>query len=232
MNDDEAVNDEPAPTDNSGSSASPTSAIADELIIRDLEVLRVISDRLRLRIVEAFGRTHGASRTVKEVAKELGEPPTKLYYHVNLLEQHGILVVAESNLVSGIMEKRYVPAAKSFRVDRRLLEERGAADGGAAGAAVADVLESVFESTADDFRRALAAGFLEVGETTGQPERALLTRAAVRLTDASAANLVKALREIVETQDETEATNTYALTVAFFREGVDGMDEDEKEIEA
>src|SRR3954454_22240427 len=98
--------------------------IPDELTITDLEVVRIVSDRVRLRVLEAFGRSRGP-RTVKQVATELGELPTKLYYHVNLLEGAGLLVVAESNLVSGILEKRYMPAAKSFRIERRLLNEAG-----------------------------------------------------------------------------------------------------------
>ena len=57
----------------------------------------------------------------RELARTLGEPPTKLYYHVNMLEEHGLLIVTGSQLVSGILEKRYQLVAASIGVDRALL---------------------------------------------------------------------------------------------------------------
>src|SRR5512141_1410755 len=48
--------------------------------------------------------------------------PTRLYYHVNLLEEHGLLRVASSRVVSGIIEKSYVAAARSISIDPALLK--------------------------------------------------------------------------------------------------------------
>ena len=45
--------------------------------------------------------------TVKQLAKEMGVTPTKLYYHVKMLEEHGLLVVGDTRVVSGIIEKQY-----------------------------------------------------------------------------------------------------------------------------
>ena len=132
--------------------------IPDEMTITDLEVVRIVSDRLRLRVLEAFGRSRGP-RTVKQVAAELGESPTKLYYHVNLLEGAGLLVVAESSLVSGILEKRYTPAAKSFRIERRLLDSAGghAAETDAVGTMVQSIMESTATTSAAHSQRACSS---------------------------------------------------------------------------
>jgi DNA-binding transcriptional ArsR family regulator len=46
-------------------------------------------------------------RTVKELAAELGVPVTRLYYHVRILEKHGLVHVVERRMVSGIEERRY-----------------------------------------------------------------------------------------------------------------------------
>lgn len=198
--------------------------IAEELTITDLEVVRVVSDRLRLRLLEAFGRTRGAPRTVKEVARELGEPPTKLYYHVNLLEQHGLLIVAESNLVSGIVEKRYLPAAKSFRIDRRLLAEYRPEPADEHGSPFAAMVETIVEGTADDFRHALAAGLLDGRDGGPDQSRTVVSRGSMRLSSNGAHRLAEALRAITATDDEDGATDTYALTIAFFREASDRED--------
>src|SRR5688572_10061938 len=82
----------------------------DVLIVTDLETLKLISDPLRLRMLELL---RGEPRTVKELARALGVAPTKLYYHVKLLLERELIRVAETRIVSGITEKRYqVTAAR------------------------------------------------------------------------------------------------------------------------
>src|SRR5215211_5670272 len=86
--------------------------------ITSLEALKVFSDPLRQQIIEAL--LDGA-KTVKQVASELELAPTKLYYHVNLLEEHGLIQVTETRIVSGIIEKHYVAAAKEYAIERSLM---------------------------------------------------------------------------------------------------------------
>ena len=45
--------------------------------------------------------------SVKELAEELGEPQTRLYRHVKVLESAGLIEVAATRMVSGILEQRY-----------------------------------------------------------------------------------------------------------------------------
>src|SRR5215204_376969 len=82
-------------------------------IIDDLETLRLLTQPVRLKIVEAL-RSAPGPLTVKELAVALGTTQTKLYYHVNLLEGADLIRVAATRLVSGILEKRY--AAASYRI--------------------------------------------------------------------------------------------------------------------
>lgn len=77
--------------------------LQDEMMIEDAETLRVLADPLRLRIRELMVRPC----TVKQVAAVLGIAPTKLYYHINLLEKHKLIVVVAARVVSGIIEKQY-----------------------------------------------------------------------------------------------------------------------------
>ena len=184
-------------------------AMRDELVIADLDTLRALSGRQRLRIMEAFARHGGEPRTVKDVARELGESPTKLYYHVNLLEQHGLLVVAESRIVSGILEKSYRPSARQFRVDRELLSGAGAA--GANAMEVSEAIAQVVESGVEELRTALASGAVVPGDG-----RNLVSYGTLRLTHEQARRLRNALAEIVNTTETTDAdADDYALTIAF-----------------
>jgi DNA-binding transcriptional ArsR family regulator len=191
---------------NAGSMSVP----ADEFVIGDLETLRALTDRQRLQIMEAFARHGGAPRTVKEVARELAESPTKLYYHVNMLEEHGLLVVAESRIVSGIVEKRYTPSARSFRVDRELLSAASTGTADAAGE-VGDAIGNVLDSAGDALRSAIASGRFMPGDGNN-----LVSHGTMRLTAEQAERVRLLLKEIVETDDSTdEGAADYALTIAF-----------------
>jgi DNA-binding transcriptional ArsR family regulator len=81
------------------------------LEIHGLDALKMIADPLRLRLVEALRQSPA---TVKELAARMAVPPKSLYYHVGLLEQHGLVEVVDSRLVSGILEKTYQATAYLF----------------------------------------------------------------------------------------------------------------------
>ncbi len=93
--------------------------IDQEFTITELETLKVISDPLRVQILELIGMAcdSGKLTTVKQLAESLDRPPTKLYYHVNLLEKHDLIRVAETKVVSGIIEKHYQIRAKRIKAD-------------------------------------------------------------------------------------------------------------------
>src|SRR6266513_2118828 len=77
---------------------------APEMVVSNFDTLKVVADPTRLRILEVLIEQ---PLTVKQVARKLEIAPTKLYYHVNLLEEHGLLTVTASRVVSGIIEKQY-----------------------------------------------------------------------------------------------------------------------------
>jgi DNA-binding transcriptional ArsR family regulator len=81
------------------------------LEMRGLEPLKIIADPVRLRLVEALRL---APSTVKELATHLAVAPKSLYYHIGLLERHGMVQVVDSRLVSGILEKTYQATAYLF----------------------------------------------------------------------------------------------------------------------
>lgn len=79
------------------------------LTITDLETLKVISDPLRLQIVRAVSGCNQEGRlcSVKQIADALDLPQARLYYHIKQLESQGLLVVEDTHIVSGIVEKLY-----------------------------------------------------------------------------------------------------------------------------
>ena len=137
---------------------------ADEQRIGDLETVRVLADPLRFRLLHTMATRLSEPWTVKEIARALGEPVTRLYYHVGLMEQHGLIVVTGSRLVSGIVEKQYQVAAERFAIERGLLSPGDPA----AGEALDSILGTVFDAARADIGTAVRAGIASINPGTGE----------------------------------------------------------------
>ena len=148
-------------------------------VLDDPEVLRLIADPLRLRILE---RLRQAPHTVTELAELLGVARTRLYYHVRLLESHDLVAVAETHVVAGITEKRYRVTAYRLSVDKSLLGGLGSDQ-----APLEVYLSVVLDEVATEIRRAVAAGLIDfdgTGQAAIQPRRMMVGRDWYRFTDA------------------------------------------------
>jgi hypothetical protein len=189
----------------------------DQLVIGDLETLRVLADPLRMRIMEAFARDADLPQTVKRVAGTLGESITKLYYHVNLLEERGLLLMVESRVVSGIIEKRYQPVARSITVNRTVL-------GGSTDAGVTDALGAAIGALLDSLREDVVGGIREGRILTGPDvpahQRAVIARTVGRLSPARAETfherLGQLLMEFDRIDDVGPDAQPYAMSIAFY----------------
>ena len=186
-----------------------------ELVIQDLETLRALSDPLRLRILELLAQP----QTAKTIAANLSMGKTKLYYHLNLLEKHGIIRVVRTRVVSGIIEKSYQVTALSFRPAKELLSsgEEGQAQGAA-------IIDSILDATRRDLVHGLQAGTVEIG-TDDRLRKMLLGRVVMMLTPAQAASFFERLQallaETAQYEEQTAEGHPYALTLAFFPKAED-----------
>ncbi|MBK8229072.1 MAG: helix-turn-helix transcriptional regulator [Candidatus Eisenbacteria bacterium] len=97
---------------------------AASLTLSDLEQVKVLADPLRIRILEEMCREE---RTTKQVAKLLGEKPTKLYHHVEALERVGLIRLTRTQQNRGTTEKYYLGVARQFKADSRLFSAPEAA---------------------------------------------------------------------------------------------------------
>ena len=92
---------------------TPRQRIQDQVRI-DPALLRVLADPIRSFIVYSLVPE---AKTAKTLAAELGCPVTRLYYHLQQLEKHGLVFVERTRLVSGIREKHYSANARDNRMD-------------------------------------------------------------------------------------------------------------------
>lgn len=182
---------------------------APEMTISDLETLKVLADPLRLSILEYLMRPS----TVKRIAEKINKPATKLYYHFNLLEKHGLIVLVDTRIVSGIIEKHYQAAAKVYRVAKNLLAP-GSTDfdegleltlNGMFQAAKQEILDNIHDQTID------------MGEEAPWHRRMNISQVRMALTAKQFTEFRDKLAALVEkTQrwtDENDEDNSASVTV-------------------
>jgi DNA-binding transcriptional ArsR family regulator len=187
------------------------------MTISDLETLKVAADPTRLRILEVLTEK---PLTVKQVARKLDTTPTKLYYHVNLLEQHGLITVTASRIVSGIIEKQYRTSAHSLRVSRELLALQDAqTDEG-----VDALLSAVFDATRNDVLRGIHAGLIRLDQDEETSQNSILLRTITRFTPERYREFYDRFKELLKEFDTISETEThedmaapaYGLTIALY----------------
>lgn len=159
-------------------------------IIDNVETLKVVADPLRLRVLTVLRRS---AATAKEIGRELGVPLKKLYYHLALLEEHGLIRVSETRVVSGIIEKRYQVTAYRLTVDRALLIA-GAAPRGADGMGV--FLSFVLDHAHAEIQRSIAAGLIDLDAPKTEANGLNIGRVWMRLTPAQREAFDRRLRDL------------------------------------
>lgn len=157
---------------------------ADEQVIVDLETLKVLADPLRMRIRELLG----SPCTVKQVASTLHIAATKLYYHINLLEKHGLIVMVDARVVSGMLEKQYQVAARTIRVHTGLLSGTQTRT-----ESIEISVRTLFKDAQTDLLTSIQEGAIDLEAHAPTHRNARLSSLRLRLTDAQADALFEAL---------------------------------------
>ena len=192
MNDDTIVNmwqDGNVTEQDSSPSADP---VTEQAAINSVDQLKALADPTRLAILENLMSSSQALpvKSVKELAAALGEPQTKLYRHVKVLESAGLIRVAATRMVSGIAEQRYQACQRDLDFAANLLRQN------------VDEAEALMRAVFDQFRngflavrRARPAGDNDADDTSLRTT--LLIYASGRRTPAQVAAVRASLSEAV-----------------------------------
>ena len=186
-------------------------------VITDLETLKVIAHSLRAQLLDQFGE---GPMTVKQVAGRMGLSPNKLYYHVNMLEEHGLIRVVETRTVGNMIEKVYQDTAERYDIDHELLSFRS--DDGQEN--VTQVLTTTLDAMREDLVRSLEARRYELAQgAEPHPREAMVTRCTSRVPQERVAAFKEQLKALFEEfgdadvdPAEDDTAQGYALTVAFY----------------
>jgi DNA-binding transcriptional ArsR family regulator len=158
-------------------------------------VHRALADPLRIRLFEALW--HG-SRSVKELALEIGLPPDRLYYHLRQLEHAGIVEVAEF---------RRLPSGKAERVYRRA-EVEPPSDV-SSPEEMATFLGSVLDASKADVTAAFMA------RATGERREAIVSQGVLRLDERELADLRARIGELEHRWQQPDDGEGTAMRLLF-----------------
>lgn len=195
----------------------PARALAEpseEMVITDVDQLKAVSDPLRLQLLDVLADDVLRGWTAKELAEHLGTRQTKLYHHLGILEERGFIRVAETRVVSGIIEKRFQATARSYRVERALLT------GADTESAIGGALDAVFEKARNEILAGLRSGAIDPEATKSQSRGYGLWATNTRLSPASVRKvqrLIERLREFDDADDPGGAE--FGLLVGFYPRG-------------
>jgi DNA-binding transcriptional ArsR family regulator len=161
--------------------------------VEHVDVLRALADPTRLAILGVLmeRRDELPVMSVKELAVRLGEPQTKLYRHVKQLEAAGLIKVAATRLVSGILEQRYQACQRDLLFDGGFVR------------AHADDSEAAVSAVLDGFRAGFFAAFRDQRlkpETIPETERyrlPVIFSSDLRVSPEKAAEIEVKLRELM-----------------------------------
>ena len=167
-----------------------------------------------VRLLEVMVTRQDPAWSVKELAAALGVPQTRLYHHIELLGERGLLRAVEQRVVSGIIETRYRVAARSFQLDRRLF----AGDTDEAREILAGMLDAVFGRAREEVEEAVRADATILAKETALHRQLFLSRGLARLSPTRAEELRERLRALEEEfdHDDTPDARPYGFVVALY----------------
>ena len=183
--------------------------------VQELEQLQLLSDPLKLRLIQSFAE---GPRTVGQVADELGENVTRLYRHVDALFDAGLLEIIREVKKRGTIERTFCAVARRFEVDRALLTDSPESE---------EPIRQLLRSGEDEVLRALAEPV--------DDDEPLLMRLRIRGTRQQLAELREVLERWVKQAQEADDgepgdgadVQTAGALIAFYRLADSGPKEDD-----
>jgi hypothetical protein len=155
--------------------------ISEQLVIDPL-TLKVLADPSRSYLVYSLAE---CAKPAKQLAVEMDCPITRLYYHLQQLQKHGLIFVERTQKVSGIIEKHYRASAREFVIDRSAYGAAGQIDNVRSQA----LLGFVFDQTRLDISNGLNSGRIDARKPPPEVGSLMAYRTIMKLSPAQAKGL-------------------------------------------
>jgi len=167
--------------------------VLDELLLTDLAQIAEATHPMRSDLVFRLYQPHSAA----ELAEEMGVPVTRLYHHLNRLEQLGFITVVATRRSGAKTERRYRTTALEFRLDPDAVRRSNPLE-------FAKTLAAMFDVARNELMHEVETGALDPIEMRGMATVGLTEFA---LTDAQRADFVRRVKELLDTYETAEPTS-------------------------
>ncbi len=161
--------------------------------IDDVETMEMLADATRIQILELAM----VPRSVSEIADAMDVPRTRLYHHVKLLEEAGMLAVAETRPAGAMTEKIYQVAAFSFKPSDELMNTAAPKDQAEA------IMTSLLGTSKADFIRAVSEERFGLNRGT-RPRKVSLGRRLGMMTEDQLDTFIEELEALCEKYCDTD----------------------------
>lgn len=199
------------------------------MLINDLETLKVLADPYRNQILEVLA---ASPLTVNQIAEKLGVQASNLYYHVNLLEKHGLIQIVETAVKANIIEKKYWITAYQYDLSEDLCNFATPLG----RESVSTSMVAPIETTREDILRSLQARTAALDQgAQAHPRQVIIYRELRRIPDELADKFIERLKEITKefeafkNHEISDDVETHALTIAFYPSFYYSQSEEAKE---
>ena len=144
-----------------------------------------LADPVRLQIFELLTESN---RTVKDLAEIIGLAPDRLYYHLNLLQEAGLVEVAElrPERVYSLRHEQHTSSAQD----------------------ISELIGTVLDATTSELRNVLQSAAALRREARKQKLQAAVGRSAVELTEEEFGRFVEQATALIDEAVERSRTDT------------------------
>ncbi len=180
----------------------PGSEPAERIQFDDLGFLADVTHPIRGVLVRRFREP----RSVAEVASLLDVPVTRLYHHVNLLLERGLIRTVATRRVGSATEKRYQIVARAFDIAPGFFESTDTVQ-------VAAAIGSLFDFAKLDLQRQVEEGRIHPDDD----DQVILSLGELTLSPGKHHDLVETLKAVVaDTASDADETEPDAQRVSLF----------------
>jgi DNA-binding transcriptional ArsR family regulator len=179
---------------------------ADVFEVDDAETFEILVDPTRFELLERLFEP----ASVTELAEAMEVPRTRLYHHVRLLEETGLIRVVQVRQRGAIPEKIYQVTAKLYRPSKKLLSEYPPRQAAAA------LVDPLLSTTRADIIRSVTEGRFDLDEDGGY-KKGMLGRHLVVLSTKRRHRFLADLKAVLDRyQDDDPEGELVAATLLVY----------------
>jgi len=156
------------------------------------------------RVIELAMSEPDRTFTAKEFARTVGVSPTKIYYHLNMLEQHDLVQIRDTRVVNGIIEKHYGAGQLDLTFHRRSGDDSDS---------VQQIVSTMLGQVRDEIDSGLAAGLILPSSDAPDPQRMLLSRTIAEIPEGKIAEFREELLALTRRFEKAGTANGHRFSM-------------------